>query len=133
MRIERGSASVELVILAPVLLTLALLVVYFGRYTAAMQTTQQAADHGARSASRTSFSKMHNVGSASAVDYLDRSRSGCRDVRVNVAVDRDSPRPSVLVEVECYIDQSGLSILGLFPRRVHAESVEVVDIWRAEE
>ena len=36
MRLERGSASVELVILTPVLLTLVLLVVYFGRYTSAM-------------------------------------------------------------------------------------------------
>jgi len=133
MRTERGSASVELVILAPVLLVLTLLIVYFGRFTSAMQTTQQAADHGARSASKSNFSEMYNVGSKAAAAYLERSRSACSDVRVNVAVDRDSSRPSVLVEVECFIDQSSLGILRLFPRRVHAESVEVVDIWRAEE
>jgi len=133
MRLERGSASVELVILTPVLLTLVLLVVYFGRYTSAMQVTQQAADHAARSASKSRFSEMHDVGSRSARAYLERSRSGCRDVRVNVALDRDTPRPSVLVEVECSVDRTSLGLLGLFPRRVHAESIEVVDVWRAEE
>jgi len=133
MRLERGSASVELVILTPVLLTLVLLVVYFGRYTSAMQVTQQAADHAARSASKSRFSEMHDVGSRSARVYLERSRSGCRDVRVNVALDRDTSRPSVLVEVECSVDRTSLGLLGLFLRRVHAESIEVVDVWRAEE
>lgn len=133
MRPERGSASVELVILTPVLLLLVLLVSYFGRYTSAMQATQRAADHGARSASKSNFSMMHAVGSEAVTAYLARSPAGCSDARVNVAVDHDSPRPSVLVEVECYVDRSGLNLLGIGPRRVHAESVEVIDVWRAEE
>ena len=133
MRAERGSASVELVILTPVLLFLVLLVTYLGRYASAMQVTQHAADHGARSASKTNFSMMHSVGSESAIAYLERSPAGCSDARVNVAVDRDSPRASVLVEVECFVDRSGLNLLGLVPRRVHAVSVEVIDVWRAEE
>jgi hypothetical protein len=39
----------------------------------------------------------------------------------------------VLVEVECEVDTSGLSFLGLVPKTLRAHSIEVVDVWRANE
>ena len=133
MKKESGSATVELVILAPLLVSLIMVVTYFGRYAAAIQTVQQAADHGARAASRASVRSMPQVGTAATLAYLGQRHSGCDEPRVNVAVDHDSPRPSVLVEVECTVNRSGLDLLGLTSRRVHAESLEVIDVWRAKE
>jgi Flp pilus assembly protein TadG len=133
VRREKGSATVELVILTPVLVALVMFVVYLGRYSAAIQTVQQAADHGARSASKTAMRSMHRVGTDASLAFLEQRESGCTDTRVNVAVDDDSARPSVLVEIECTINGSGLDLLGIAPRQVRAESLEVIDIWRARE
>lgn len=130
---EPGSATVELVILTPLLVSLIMVVAYFGRYVAAIQTVQQAADHGARVASQASVKSMPRIGTEAALAYLGQRHSGCEGPQVNVAVDHDSVRPSVLVEIECTVNRSGLDLLGLAPRQVHAESVEVIDVWRAKE
>ena len=130
---ESGSATVELVILTPLLVSLIMVVAYFGRYVAAIQTVQQAADYGARAASQASVKSMPRIGTEATLVYLGQRHSGCEEPRVNVAVDHDSVRPSVLVEIECKVNRSGLDLLGLAPRRVHAESVEVIDVWRAKE
>lgn len=133
MRHEQGSVTVEAVLLAPVLAIGFLSIVYGSRLVASSQAVQLAADHGARTASTVRYSKMDEVGVEAALHYLDEYRSGCRDARVNVAVDQESDRPSVLVEVECEVDTSGLSFLGLMPKTLRAHSIEVVDVWRANE
>jgi hypothetical protein len=76
---------------------------------------------------------MDEAGVEAALHYLDGYRSGCSNAKVNVAVDQESDRPSVLVEVECDVDTRGLSLLGLVPRTIRAHSIEVVDVWRADE
>ena len=133
MKHEHGSVTVEAVLLAPVLATAFLSIVYGSRLVAASQAAQLAADHGARSASIVRYTKMDEVGVDAARQYLDGQRSGCSNARVNVAVDQESDRPSVLVEVECEVDTSGLSLLGLLPKTIKANSIEVVDVWRADE
>ena len=132
MRRERGSASVELVLLAPVLMTMVLFVVFAGRSTQATATIRQAADRGARAASMVHPSRMHNVGRAAVVDELHRSGVHCIEAMVNVAFDAGSPVRSVLVEVECTLNQQGLELLGLHRRTLYAKSIEVVDVWRVE-
>jgi hypothetical protein len=39
---------------------------------------------------------------------------------------------AVKVSVSCRIDHAGLRLLGLSERRVNAESVESIDVYRAE-
>lgn len=133
MRLERGSISVEAVLLTPVLATLLLMVVYGSRLVSAQHTVQLAANHGARQASMVRFSRMDETGNRAARDYLSTRRSGCTESRINVAVDRESDRPSVLVEVECKVETTGLSLLGVMPKIVRASSLEVIDVWRANE
>ena len=103
MKTDRGSATVELVLLAPVLVVLALFVVYAGRGAEALTQVRHSADQGARAASLVRVSRMETVGSA-----------------------------AVLAEVECVVNKTGLGLIGLSERVVTAQSIEVIDRWRAE-
>jgi hypothetical protein len=51
---------------------------------------------------------------------------------VNVAFDGDASVRSVLVEVECTVNQQGLALLGLRDRTLYAKSIEVIDVWRVD-
>lgn len=132
MRTERGSASVELVVLAPVLMVMVLFVVFAGRSTQTAVAVRQAADSGARSASMVHPSRMESAGRKAVIDSLDRNGVHCMDPMINVAFDRDSTVRSVLVEIECTLDQRGVELLGLKPRTMYAKSIEVIDVWRVD-
>ena len=58
MKTERGSLTVELVLLAPVLMAMVLFGVHAGRLGEAKIQVQHAADQGARAGSQASESKM---------------------------------------------------------------------------
>ena len=132
MRSERGSATVELVVLVPVLMVMVLFVVFAGRSTQTSVAVRQAADSGARAASMVHPSRMDAVGRTAVIDSLDQNGVHCLDTMVNVALDRDSTVRSVLVEVECTLDQRGLELLGLDKRTMYAKSIEVIDVWRVD-
>jgi Flp pilus assembly protein TadG len=132
MRTERGSATVELVLLAPVLVVLALFVVYAGRGAEALTQVRHSADQGARAASLVSFSRMDAVGRQAVLADLEQSGVSCIRPQINVATDTESQVRSVLVEVECTINQAGLGLIGLRERVISAQSIEVIDRWRAE-
>lgn len=132
MRSERGSASVELVVLTPVLMFMVLFVVFAGRSTQTSVAVRQAADSGARAASMVHPSRMDAVGRTAVIDSLDQNGVHCLDTMVNVALDHDSTVRSVLVEVECMLDQRGLELLGLEKRTMYAKSIEVIDVWRVD-
>jgi hypothetical protein len=51
---------------------------------------------------------------------------------VNVAFDDESAIRTVLVEVECAVNATGLNLLGVHERLLHAESIEVIDQWRVD-
>ena len=133
MRSDRGSVTIEVVLLTPVIVVMFQFVVYVSRLVASQHIVQLAADRGARSASLVRYSRMQPIGVESAHGYLETRRSSCTNTRVNVAVDRDSDRPSVLVEIECEVDTAGLGLLGVLPKTVRASSLEVIDLWRADE
>jgi|688.fasta_scaffold183663_5 Flp pilus assembly protein TadG len=132
MRSDRGSASVEMVLLAPVLMVMVLLVAYAGRSTQALVTIRQAADRGARAASMVHPSRMESIGKQAVFDDLQRSGMRCEQYMVNVAFDGDASVRSVLVEVECTVNQQGLALLGLRDRTLYAKSIEVIDVWRVD-
>lgn len=129
---EEGSATVELVLLAPILMVMVLFVVYAGRGAEVLTQIQHAADQGARAASMAHPSRMQAVGRASAMRDLEQNGAACIDPVVNVAFDNESSIRTVLVEVECAVNAAGLSLLGAHERVLHAESIEVIDRWRVD-
>lgn len=132
MKHEKGSATVETVVLVPVLVALVLFAVYSGRSTQAMSQIRHAADQGARAASLVRTSRMQHVGQQAVMDSLRDNGNPCAGVLVNVAVDTESTVHAVLVEVECEISLVGLELLKIGKRTIEAESVEVVDVWRVD-
>ena len=132
MKFERGSATVETVILAPVLLALVLFVVYAGRSTQAIAQIRHAADQGARAASMVRQERMPEVGRLAVLEDLRDNGSPCSSVLVNVAIDNDSSIKTVLVEIECEISRGGLQLLALGRRTIEAKSIEVIDVWRVD-
>lgn len=132
MKHERGSATVETVVLVPVLVALVLFAVYAGRSTQAMGQIRHAADQGARAASLVRVSRMQQVGRQAVLENLTENGSPCTNVMVNVAVDTESSSRAVLVEVECEVSLAGLELLNLGRRTIEAQSVEVIDVWRVD-
>jgi len=131
VRSERGSASVELVSLTPVLVLLVMSVVHAGRAAEALIQLRHAADQGARAASLVRTERMEDVGERAVISDLRGSGSSCADPLVNVAVDGDSSPRAVMVEIECTVRVAGLELLGVRTRRLEARSTEVIDVWRA--
>lgn len=130
-RTETGSAVVELVLLAPVLMVLTLFIVVSGRSGETLRQVQHAADHAARAASRVSSSRLSSVGTDAALSDLALSGVSCRSVRVHVGQETKSGLRFVSVSVSCSVDHAGLSLLGLGSRTVNARSLEVIDVYRA--
>ena len=93
---------------------------------------RHSADQGARAASLVRISRMETVGRAAVLADLQLSGMSCVNPQINVAVDTESAVRSVLVEVECVVNQTGLGLIGLSERVVTAQSIEVIDRWRAE-
>ncbi len=131
MTAERGSATVEMVLLAPLLVVLVMSVVHAGRSAEALVQLRHAADQGARAASMVRTDRMEDVGERAVRDDLVGSGSSCTDPLVNVAVDGDSAVRAVMVEIECTVRIAGLELLGVRARRLEARSTEVIDLWRA--
>lgn len=131
-KLDRGSVAVELVLLAPVLVALALFVVLSGRSGEASRQVQHAADHGARAASQASLSRSEAAGTAAARADLEGSGLGCLAVDVRVETSKFAELKTVTAHVSCTINHSGLSLLRIRPRTIRAESTEVVDLYRAD-
>lgn len=128
---SRGSASVEMVLLAPLLIVVTLFVVYLGRAGGGAQQVRHAADVAARSASVVRSSRMQTQAAAAAQHDLVANGVNCSSVEVTTNVVESAAASSVTVTVSCVINQSGLSLLGTSSRTVTATSTEVIDRYRA--
>lgn len=129
---DRGSISVEAVLLTPVLVVLLLFVVHVGRLGSAHTRLVAAADHSARAASLVQPRAMHYAARTVALDNLLQNGLSCESVRVEVDVVQGVDPIIVQVSVECILDRSGLSFLSPVPRVLKATSSEVVDRWRVD-
>ena len=129
---DSGSASVELVILTPLLVMLALFVVLSGRSGESLRQVQHAADQGARAASQAAISHRKSVGVDTARSDLGESGAACINEEIAVESVSFGRLHGVRVEVSCEIEHSGLSLLKLHRQRVSAQSTEIVDFYRAE-
>lgn len=128
---ECGSASVELVLLTPVLMLLVLLVVLAGRSGEVLLQVKHAADQGARAASISAISKQVVEGRSAAMKDLAATGVSCNNPRISVETQQLGPTHFVKVVVECEVNHKGLDLLGVGTKTVRAESVEVLDTYRA--
>lgn len=110
---ERASATVELVILAPVLVVFAVVVVMMGRLELARQQVVAAARAGAQAAAvQPSAAQARWAASAAAtVDVFNHAQTCRREV---VSTDTSSFRPggSVRVQVACIVPLADLGVPG---------------------
>lgn len=127
----KGSASVELVLLAPVLMILVLFIVVAGRSGEALQQVKHAADQGARAASVAEQSRRAARGSSAALKDLQTSGVSCTSQQVDVRNIVHNNFRAVSVTVSCRVNHSGLALLSLGSRTVTAQSVEVLDVYRS--
>jgi len=130
VKTERGSATVELVLLTPVLMMLALFVVIAGRAGESQIQVHHAADQAARAASMVSPAAMQQAAESAAFGDLANNGVACIKAEVTVSFDDSRTSHSVTVSVECVVNRDGLDLLGLSERRVKANSTEVIDRWR---
>ena len=114
-RVERGSVTVELVLIAPVLLALLMLTVLAGRVVLAGGTVEQVAAAGARAASLTRSAAEASAAATGAVrQSIAEQHLQCQDVTVSVdtagfRVPLGQPA-SVAVTVSCQVRLSDLTL-----------------------
>lgn len=129
---DRGSASLELVLLTPVLLVLFLLVVMGGRYAQARADVDSAARDAARAGS---LARSPAEAKAAAEDAAERRLSDrdvvCADLEVILDIADFRPGGDVAATVRCQVDLADLSGLGL-PASMSFESgfSQPVDVFR---
>ena len=132
MKTQSGSVTVEMVLLAPVLMLLILFGVYASRASESLVQVRHAADQAARSASKVSRGRVQSVANDVASRTLNNSGTSCIDFAVSTAVIEQGSNSAVRVKVECTIKTQGLVLLGVSERQVSATSTEVIDRWRVE-
>lgn len=123
---DRGSATVELVALTPLLVVLLMFVVFAGRSGQTVVQVHHAADQGARAASMVRQAAMADTARAAVIADLAANGVACERPRVTTSVGADS----VTVQVVCAVAVTGLGLLGAGPREVSASSTEVIDRYR---
>ena len=130
MKSDRGSLTVEMVILAPMLMFMVLFGVHVGRLSEAKMQVQHAADQGARVGSLAAKSKMASAAIVAAENDLKLAGVSCTKVSIDVGLVVTGMTNAVRVQVDCDVRIDGTELLGLLTDRVHAVSTEVIDEWR---
>ena len=132
---DKGAASLEVTIAAPVILMIVLLVALGGRTALAKIAVTDAAWEAARAASiaRTP-ARARSEATSAALNYLRQQNLRCQSLNVSVdtsgfAVPVGQPA-SVRVTVSCPLDLSGISLPGLSSRTLTAESISPLDTYR---
>jgi Flp pilus assembly protein TadG len=129
---DRGSASLELVLLTPLLLVLLLLIVQGGRYAQARSDVDSAARDAARAGSlERSPAAAADAAEEAAERLLADRHVVCADLEVDLGDTDFRPGGTVEVTVSCAVDLSDLTGLGL-PSSVTFDSTfsEPVDVYR---
>lgn len=130
---ERGIASVELVLMAPVLLAVLLLVIGLGRMAQARQQIESVAADAARAAS---LERNTHLSAGAARDAAQRSLDdgglSCAGLQVAVDVADYQPGGQVQVTVSCTAQLRDVALSGLPGTRVFtATSTVPIETYRA--
>lgn len=129
---DRGSASLELVLITPALLALLLFVVLAGRVAEARGDVDRAARDAARAASL-ARSSMGAGADGEAAARATLAEGGVSCARLDVSIDTANfvPGGSVAATVTCTVDLRDLSLLGVpGSRTLTAEFSHPVDTYR---
>ena len=120
---DAGSATVELVLAAPLLVVFLLFMVFAGRVVVAMGEVEAAARDAARAASlsRSAQAAQLDAERAAAADLFGNRLVACERIVVDVDTSEFTPRQTaagatagiVAVNVRCQMRTSDLSSLGL--------------------
>jgi Flp pilus assembly protein TadG len=129
---QRGSVTVELVLLTPLLMILVLFGIYAGRASESLIQVRNAADQAARAASKGSRSQIQSTAIQIAERALNISGTSCSKTNIETTIISQGQDLAVLVKVSCEIKSQDLSLVGTRPRVVSASSVEVIDRWRVD-
>lgn len=136
---ERGSAVLELVVLAPVLLLFVMAVIFAGRWAMAQMAVQSAAAEAARAASiARSAGEAAGDASASAAASLTNQSVKCSSQSVSVdtgAFGLPIGTPGVVsATVTCVVDMSDLSLPGIpGSRTLTHTSTSPLDTYRGRQ
>lgn len=133
-RHEDGTAAVELVFVAPILLVVLLLVVGLGRMAYARQQVEGVAADAARAASlerNTALSAA--AGRDMARASLGRAGLSCQALDVDVDISDYRPGGSVNVRVRCTASLGDVALSGLPGQRVFTADASVpIENWRSK-
>lgn len=111
---ERGSASMELVLLTPVLLLMLVFVVFLGRLGQARNDVDRAARDAARAASMARLPEdAEAAGRDAAHATLDSGGVGCRQMAVSVDTGAFDLGGTVSAMVTCTIELAEVAGLGV--------------------
>lgn len=141
-RRQSGSASLELVILAPLLITLLMLMWAFGVYAHTEALVDQAARDGVRAATQSrSYEEAKAVSASTASQTLDGTLVECLDssIRLSPTGDAfvaasplsDEPMTMARVEVSCTVDLGDATFLPfLGETQLRSVFVSPLDVYR---
>ena len=132
-RDERGSVTVELVLLTPLLILLLLFVVALGRLSGARLDVDGAAAQAARAASiARDPTTATAMAQQTATAALGSDHVTCAQLTVNTDTSQFAPGGSVAVTVTCHVALSDLTGLRLpASESVTSTASSVVDTYRS--
>jgi Flp pilus assembly protein TadG len=125
---DRGSVTVELVLVAPLFIALLLFVVFCGRMGRTAQIVRELAGSAARAASVARTEDAARVAAGSAVSVASGDLS-CRPP--DVSFGSDGTVDTVSVRVRCEASLAGLALLPINGTRTFSSSAtEAIDAYR---
>ena len=129
---QRGSASLELTLMTPVLLVFLLLVVAGGRLTVARSDLNASAREGARVASLARTPQQAQIAAEAAIAASLAARQlSCRSPVYTVDAGELRPGGTVTASVRCEVSFADLTLLPLpASKTMTARFTEVVDTYR---
>lgn len=135
-RRDRGSATIEMVLLVPAFMLLILLLIMGGRFALAQQSIQSAATEAARAASHERGHDARDRGLEAARSFLDQEGQSCSAVDVQLDATGKESAPGardqfVDATVTCEVPLADLAIPGVGgSRSVSATASSPIDTFR---
>jgi Flp pilus assembly protein TadG len=126
---QRGSITIETLLLVPAMFIFGTFIIYVGRMTDAALTVRRAADVAARIASESSSEIATSRATRIARQEMSLLKSGCDSSDIDVRRAFRNEKTTYEVRVQCTINIRGLGLLAIAPRSVSAESSEIVDLY----
>jgi Flp pilus assembly protein TadG len=130
---QRGSLTVELVVLTPVLFLLAVTALMFGRVSESRQRVVEAATAGAEAAAVLPTPGSAGIGASvdAAVEVAGGDQS-CVHAHISTDVSHYYPGGFVTVTVQCQVELSDLSVPGIpGSTTMQASAVAPIDPYRS--